>query len=51
MNPHSAINARSLAMDRLIAQRLRREPGGFGQSSQCFGEMDDIVRRQRAPGL
>ena len=27
------------------------EPGCFGQSAQCFDEMDDIVRRQRAPGL
>jgi hypothetical protein len=27
MNPHSAIDARSLAMDRLIADRLRTDPG------------------------
>jgi len=26
MNPHSAIDARSLEMDRLIAQRLRENP-------------------------
>ena len=26
MNPHSAIDARSLEMDRLIAERLRKDP-------------------------
>ena len=36
MNPHGTIDARSLAMDRLIAQRLRLDPSLLGKAREVL---------------
>lgn len=48
MNPHSAIDARSLEMDRLIAERLREDPSVLAKGRQVLekwlGSCDASVR-------
>jgi hypothetical protein len=48
MNPHSAIDARSLEMDRLIARRLRENPAVLDQARKVLenwlGSCDASVR-------
>jgi hypothetical protein len=48
MNPHSAIDARSLAMDRLIADRLRKDPAVLVKARAVLAgwlaSCDDSVR-------
>ena len=48
MNPHSAIDARSLAMDRLIADRLRKDPAVLVKArnvlERWLASCDDSVR-------
>ena len=48
MNPHSAIDARSLEMDRLIARRLREDPAVLDKARSVLARWtascDDSVR-------
>jgi hypothetical protein len=56
MNPHSAIDARSLDMDRLIARRLRENPAVLDKArsvlakwmTSCDGSVHPVFEEWRA---